>query len=150
MTTIVVDELVTTLSQNITLNSYRNYHIAGLKLRLLMYNAPAGTFTVSIKSGANTLSSYSFTSADIKTELNTTDNYAHLYKVISIPYTILKSGSYEIELSSSGYTYAFGSFIGWVKSYENIFNEREDSLDDITNNPFDILVYEKIREDLSR
>ena len=116
-----------------------------------MYNAPSGTFTVNFKSGATTLATQSFTSADIKTDLSTTDNYAWLYKAISFPNLLaVKRGSYDIELTSSGYTYSAISFIGWVKSHENIFNDREDAFVDFTTNPQDVLIYERMREDLVR
>jgi len=147
MTTLVIDELKTTLTQSVNLNYDRVYHVAGLKIKLLMYNNPTGTFTLSLKTGATTLASASFTSADIKTDLSTTDNYAHLYKALSFSLP-LKKGSYDLVLSSSGYTFSDSSFLGWCKSYTNVFNEEVDSSASYTNKPFDFLVYENVREDL--
>ena len=149
MTTLVCDELETTLTQTVNMNYDRVYHVAGLKIKLLMYNNPTGTFTLSLKSGVTTLASASFTSADIKTDLSTADNYAHLYKALnfSLP---LKKGSYDLVLSSSGYTFSASSFLGWCKSYANIFNEEADSTAPYTDKPFDYLVYENVREDLIR
>ena len=149
MTTLVCDELITTLSQTINLTHNRIYHVAGIKISLLMYNAPSGTFTLSIKSSGTTLSSFDFTSADIKTDLSTTDNYAHIYKALnfSLP---LKKGSYEFVLSPADYTYSSTSFIGWVKSYINVFNAEVDSLVPYNDKPFDFLIYENLREDLTR
>ena len=149
MSYIVVDELDTTLSQTITLDYDRIYHVAGIKIKLLMYNSPAGTFTLSLNKDATTLASASFTSADIKSDLSTTDDYAYLYKALnfSLP---LKKGSYQLVLSSSGYTYSASSFIGWIKSHENVFIEPTTSLDNFIDNPLDVLIYEKIREDLVR
>jgi len=149
MSYIVTEELVDTLTQTITLNYDRIYHVAGVKIKLLMYNTPSGTFTLSIKQGATTLSTATFTSADIKTDLSTTDNYAYLYKALnfSLP---LKKGSYDMVLSSSGYTYSESSFLGWIKSHENVFIEPTTALDVYIDNPLDVLIYEKIREDLVR
>jgi len=149
MSYIVVDELDTTLSQTITLDYDRIYHVAGIKMKLLMYNAPAGTFTLSLNKDATTLASASFTSADIKSDLSTTDDYAYLYKALnfSLP---LKKGSYQLVLSSSGYTYSASSFMGWIKSHENVFIEPTTSSDNFIDNPLDVLIYEKIREDLVR
>lgn len=149
MSKIVVDELITTLTQDVNLVYDRIYHVSGIKIKILMYNAPAGTFTLSIKQSGNTLASKSFTSADIKSDLSTTDNYAYLYKALdfSLP---LKKGTYNLELSSSGYTYDIASFIGWIKSHESVFNTVTGTANTFADNPLDVLIYEKLREDITR
>lgn len=149
MSFIVVDELKTTLTQEINLIYDRIYHIGGLKIKLFMFNEPAGTFTLSIKQGATTLASESFTSADIKTDLSTTDSYAYLYKALnfSLP---LKKGSYDLVLSASGYNPTDSSFLGWIKSFENIFNTINGTSESLGNKPFDVLIYENLREDITR
>lgn len=147
MTQLVVNELITTLTQSVTFNHYRIHQVAGIKIKLLMFNAPAGTFTLSLKSGVTTLASSSFTSADIKTDLSTSDNYAWLYKALNIEIP-LSPGAYDLELSASGYTPISSSFLGWVRSRENIFIEQSGTPDDFTQNPFDVLIYERMREDL--
>ena len=149
MTTLVTEELKTTLTETIHLKYDKIYHIEGFKIRLVMFNAPAGTFTLSVKQGAATLISKDFTSADIKSDLSTTDNYAWIDKAIVFDDLLaLKKGSYDLVLSSSGYTYSAIGFLGWVKSHENIFNEREDAFVVYTTNPLDVLIYERKREDL--
>jgi len=149
MTTLVCDELLTTLTQTVNLTHDRVYHVAGLKIKVLMYNAPTGTFTLSLKSGVTTLASQTFTSASIKTGLSTTDNYAFLYNPLSFSLP-LKKGSYDLVLSASDYTYSPTSFLGWCKSYENIFNPQVDDTVAYIDKPFDYLVYENVREDLIR
>ena len=149
MSTLVVEELKTTLTQTVSFKYDRVYQIGGIKIKVLMYNSPSGTFTLSIKSGVNTLASSTFTSADIKSDLDTTNNYAWVWKAVSFSGPVpLKKGSYDIELSASGYTYSAISFLGWVKLHESFFNDREDAYVDIKLNPYGILVYENIREDL--
>jgi len=149
MTTLVCDELITTLSQTINLSYDRIYHFAGLKIKLLMFNAPSGTFTLSIKKSGDTLASADFTSADIKADLTTSNDYAYLYKALnfSLP---LKKGSYELVLSSASYTYSDTSFMGWLKSYISVFNEEVDASVRYVDKPFDFLIYENAREDLTR
>jgi len=149
MSKLVVDELKTTLSQSITLTQDRIYHIGGIKINLFMYNSPSGTFTLSLKQGATTLVSETFTSAELKSDLSTSDDYLYLYKAFSLN-ARLKKGTYTLEISSSGYTYSSSSFLGWIKSHENIFNEQSDTPIDFTYNPFDYLIYERVREDLVR
>lgn len=146
MTTLVVDELKTTISQTFTLQYNRRYNIGGVRPLLLMYNAPSGTFTMKIKSGANTLASKSFTSADIKSDLITSDNYAWLWKGLLFDTPIpLKAGSYSLELSSSGYSYSASSFIGWVKEHENIFTTISGTPISDLDNPYSFQLFEHRR-----
>lgn len=147
MTTLVCDELIGTLTQTVNLSYDTVYHIAGIKIKLLMYNAPSGTFTLSLKSGATTLASDTFDSAEIKTDLSTANNYAHIYKALTFNLP-LKKGAYDLVLSSSGYTYSESSFLGWCKSFENIYNEQVDDTVLYNDKPFDYLLYAKVREDL--
>lgn len=98
-----------------------------------MHNSPAGTFIVNLKRDSNTIASKSFTSADIKAAMSTTDNYAHVfYPIIFNSNVMLEKGSYDIELSSSGYTYSDAAYIGWCKEYD-IYNEFES----VPSNPVD-------------
>lgn len=148
MSFVVVDELKTTLTQRINLLYDRVYQIDGVSIKILMYNAPAGTFTVTLKDLlGNNLASDTFTSAEIKTALETSDNYAYCFVPISI-YAPLKKGSYDIELSASGYTYSQSSFMGWIKSHENVYNSISGTPVNFTENPFDYLLFERTREDL--
>lgn len=150
MTTFVVEELKTDpLVQTINLKYDRVYHIHAVKLKLKFVGAPSGTFTVSFKQGVTTLTSETFTFSDIQSDLSSSNNNGYIFKVIDIdPVLRLKKGSFNIELSSSGYTFSESSYLAWSKSYENIFNEREDDLVNIQQNPLDVLIYEKVRSDL--
>ncbi len=135
MTTLVVDELKTTLTQNLTINLNRRYTVAGIRPYLYMHNSPSGTFTLSIKEGATTHASKTFTSAEIKSDLSTSDNFAHIYKALVFANPLhLSEGTYTLELSSSGYTFGESSYLSWVKDFENIYNNTDSltgiSLDD--------------------
>jgi len=122
---LVVSELITTLSQTVTITGEERLSFASIRPYIYMHNAPAGTFTLSVKSGAATLISKSFTSSEIKSDLTTTDDYAHLWKALIFdnPFQLGK-GEYELELSSSGYSFSNTSYIGWVKEHENRFNDQ--------------------------
>lgn len=121
---LVVDELKTTLSQTFTLNNEGRSTIAGVRPYIYMHNAPAGTFTIKIKSGGNTLISQTFTSAEIKSNLSTSDNYAHIWKALIFDDPIqLGKGDYELELSTAGYSYSGASYLGWIREHEHITNE---------------------------
>lgn len=124
MTKLVVDELFTTLSQTFTVTNQIRLTIKAIRPYIYMHNNPSGTFTISLKEGATTLASKTFDSASIKTDLSTSDNYAHIFKTIVFDDPVyIGDGEYEIELSSSGYSYSKSSYIGWVREHENLINE---------------------------
>lgn len=152
MSTILCETLEdTALVQQVNFKAYRKHRIPGVQLRVVYYNSPVGTFNVEFKSGLDVLGSGSFTTQDIKDGRNTTDDYGYVFVPITFNNAItILPGSYTIELSSTGYTYSSSSFMGWVKSFENLFNEREDEFVDFSSNPFDVLIYEERRQDLVR
>lgn len=146
MTQILCEELRTTLSKSFTLTGTQVWQVNACRPKLVMYNAPSGTFTLSIKSGANTLGSADFTSADIKSDLNTSNNYAYIHKVLQFTNDIpLRAGTYTAELSSSGYTYSVNSFIGWVKETESVFETIVGTINNETNYPFTMQLFENKR-----
>jgi len=144
MSRVYCEELITTLTQEISLTQDRRYHIPAISLGIVFYNAPSGTFTVSVKSGSTTLVSDTFTSAELKSDLSTSNDYGYLKKEFQFTSDlILEKGTYDIELSSSGYTFSESSFIGWIKPASNIFITHTTNDSVYTNNPFDILIYER-------
>lgn len=143
MTTLVVEELQTTLEQDFILELNRRYNVKAVRPYIYMHNAPSGTFTIKIKQGSEVLASKDFTSAEIKSDLSTSDNYAHIYKAIEFDEIIqLDKNTYTIELSSSGYTYSDSSFIGWVRDYENIYNNLDGSQTSLGTYPFGFQLFE--------
>ena len=149
MTTLVLDELDTTLSQDFTINLNRRYSIEGIRPYIYMHNAPAGTFTLSVKDGVTTLASQTFDSAEIKSDLSTADNYAHVWKrlVFDNPFQ-LSLGTYTLELSSAGYTFAESAYIGWIREFENVFNETSGTINTLFDNPFSFQIFENRRVNL--
>jgi hypothetical protein len=121
VSTLLVQMLNSELSQEFRLNIDKRYIIAGLYPYLYMHNAPAGTFTFSVLRGEDELISQDFTCSDIKTSLNTTDNYAHVFFPI-LPEDdlwVLDKGDYTAKISASGYSATSSSFLGWIREYEN-------------------------------
>jgi hypothetical protein len=146
MTTLVVEELRSTLTQEFTINLTRRYSVAAIRPFIYMHNAPAGTFTLTVKKDSTSLVSKTFTSAEIKTNLSTTDNYAYLWKVIEFANPLhLEKGTFTIELSSADYTFSTASYIGWIKEFENIFNQTDGGNIDLFSNPFSYQIFEKKR-----
>lgn len=122
MSTLVVQKLNTELSQDFRLSLDTRYNIGAVIPYLYMHNAPTGSFTVSVKSGATTLASNSFTCSDIKTSLGTAFNYAHVFYPVNFETTQLGKGTYTLELSASGYSPSESSYVGWVQQHEDLNN----------------------------
>ena len=145
---LVIDELITSLSQTFTVEYNSRLTIEAIRPYIYMHNAPAGTFTLAVKSGGTELFSKSFTSSDIKSDLSTSDNYAHIWKALTFndPAQI-ENGEYELELSASGYSFSNSSYLGWIREHENLTNEVSGTaLSDLENpRAFQLLTRQVVR-----
>lgn len=137
---LLVEELGSVdLEQEIRLERSDRYHIGALSPYIYMHNSPSGTFTITLKRGIETIFSKSFTSAEIKTALGTTNNYAHVfYPIIPDNPIQLESGLYTVVLSSSGYSKTISSFLGWIRQHEDLNNTLDYVPDSDFQNPFAI------------
>lgn len=122
MKLLVEELLAVTLSQTITVN--KRIIVDSIRPRLYLHDDPAGTFTLSIKQGATTLGSKSLTMADIKTNAGFADNQFHhgFFRFQFANQVVLNPGTYTVELSSSGYTFAEASYLGWIIDHEDLTN----------------------------
>jgi hypothetical protein len=113
---LLVKFLETTLEQDFTCVSKKN--VKAVRIHLYKALDPAGTFTLSIKSGANTLVSKSLTSA----EIGFTHLYMHGWVTFEFDSIVnLIPGTYTLELGHSGYDSS--SFaIGWRQEHEDLIN----------------------------
>ena len=126
MTSLLVNELRSTLEQDITLKLSGRCHVGSIMPYLYMNDAPSGTFKFQLLRYSDVVYEREFTSGDIKASLGTTDNYAHVfYPVIPLGKIKLESGDYILKLSSTGYSYSPTSFIGWCQQFENVQNEMD-------------------------
>lgn len=120
----VVDELKTTLSQEFsTTNRLERFQLEAIRPILLLFNDPSGTFTLTLKEGATTLEASSLSMSTILSDGNLTAGQYHKGALRFNFTTILNKGiSYTLELSSSGYTFAETSYLGWVVEHTNPLN----------------------------
>ena len=122
MTTLVVEKLFISLEQEFNFTNDSRYHVAAFYPYLYLHDSPVGTFTISLIKDASVIFQKSFTSSDIKTALNTSNNYAHVfYPIIPDNPIQLSRGVYSLKLTSSGYS-AGDSFIGWIRQHEDLNN----------------------------
>ena len=139
----IIEELKTTLGQDFTISLNRVYQMAGVSIGLVLFNDPAGTFTVSIKSGSATLESKSFTAAQVISALESTDGY--MWGRVSLEFDQplkLRKGTYTIELSSSGYTFGESAYLGWIRPHENIWTRLTYTPTGDLNKPLDYRLFE--------
>ena len=79
MSLVVCEELKTTLEQQVNFSGDKKRILSGVKIGLVMYGAPSGTFNLALKDlSNNTIASKDFDSDYIKNGLETTDDYAYL------------------------------------------------------------------------
>lgn len=124
MTTLLVNPLKTTLTQEVRFNFDKRYIIKAICPYIYMHNSPSGLFHFKIKKSSITVFSHSFTSNDLKTALNTSDDYAHMFYAINpiSGYLLLEKGLYDFELSHTGYSYSNSSYLGWITQHERLQN----------------------------
>ncbi len=139
---IVVDELISTLSQELIVTDEKRIIVNSIRPYLYMHNAPAGTFTLTLNDETGALVSKSFTSAEIKSDMETTDNYGYIYKTLIFDEKIqLTKKNYTLELSSSGYSFQMHSFLGWIREHDNIFNNTDGENNNIMENPLSFQIF---------
>ena len=145
MTTLAIDRLITSFSQPISVS--RDIDLKAMRVKLYGHNNPTGTFFLSIKSGATTILSNSFTSQDLKSKINATEPY--YWGEFAFPVSIvLLRGDYTIELSSSGYTFQESSFIGWAKDYDSEPQNALEFLEDFSKYPFSFTLIESVNREV--
>lgn len=144
---LLVEELKTTLSQDFSLSLQTRKNISAVRPHIVLYNAPAGTFTLSLMQSSIVLGSQTFTSASLRSLFDTSDDYLHGYPKIEFTNPVLvKEGSYTLKLSSSGYTFSNSAYIAWVKRHENLFYKIDGGVpEDDANLPltFELWAYKK-------
>ena len=143
MSTLIIDELRTTLEQEFTVVTRRE--VLTVRPNLMFYNDPAGTFTMTIKQGSTTIIAKSLTMTEILTGTSWTANQYH-YGVINFefatPVALLVDTTYTAVLSSSGYVFSESSYLGWVKSYTNHLNTVAGATSSDLENPFDVEIWD--------
>lgn len=124
MSYLLVEPLSTVdLVQSIRLKRSERYQIGSFIPYIYLHNAPSGTFTLSVEKDSIVLFQKSFTSSDIKSAMNTTDDYLHcFYPVVPNNPIQLESGIYDVRLSAASYANSSSSFIGWIRQFEDLNN----------------------------
>jgi hypothetical protein len=125
------------LTQNLSYSLEQRVQLGAIIPYLYMHNAPSGDFFFEIaKNNGEFNYIKQFNSNDIKTALNTTDNFAHVFFPI-VPETpiFLEKGDYSLWLWAENYVYNRNSFIGWIRQHENLNNSLSNTPSNDAENP---------------
>lgn len=143
MTTLVVEQLETTLSQEFTVTSNRRAQLYAIRPYLYMHNTPLGTFSLELKRGSDVLTTKTFTCSDIQSDLSTANDYAHIYKALLLDSPVMiEKGTYTLELSASGYSFSESAYLGWIREYENQFYTVSGNYNNSFELPFSFQLFE--------
>ena len=137
MTTLVVEDLKTTLTQDFEVLQRRT--VTNIRPYLVFANDPSGTYTITVKDGATALASKSLTMAEIISGGVWNANEYH-YGFINFDLdneAILNTNrTYTIEYSSSGYTFDLAAYTSWIKPHEDLINTTDETITTDSQNPF--------------
>jgi hypothetical protein len=133
MTTLAVEELVTTLVQPLKVE--KPVRLLAVKPWLYFHNMPSGTFTMALKKDSVTVREWQFTSANVRDAFGGTQQFFHVYLSLSGSPLIIKEGDYTLELSASGYTFG-ASWVGWCKDWQGVVGRVEGQAVDFTAYPY--------------
>ena len=136
MTTIVVEELQTALSQEFETPNRKT--ISTIKLDLYKHRSPNGTFTLEIEQAGEIIATKDFTSLDIENSTpSTAINFYHgRYNVGLDSPVVINEGTFEVRITSSGYSFSESDYLGWIKPHENIRIESDYNITNDAQNAF--------------
>lgn len=142
MTTLVVDEFISSLYQEFTVKIPRI--VRAIQPYLYIHGSPAGTLTLNFKHSGTTIESKAITISQLITNADESPNgYIHGYFTFQLDndVPIKRDTTYRIELDTSGYTFTETDYIAWHRPFENTFNNTTPSLTNAEANPFGYLVW---------
>ena len=127
-----VHELVTTLSQKLTVGS-EEVRISAIRPHLLRWLSPAGSLYLEVRDASNALVA---TSETIAISSLPAGNYLHGYIRFLVDCILAANSTYSVVLNSSGYTFSESAWIGWctdfdLRKYDIALTEEEDGFLDV-------------------
>lgn len=114
---LIVEELVTSISQSITVGS-GNIATKYLRPYLYKHGTPAGSLYIEIQdeNGEKIGVSETITIASITSASNT---YFHGWVRFETTIPLKSTETYNVVLKSTGYTYSASAFVGWCLGWDN-------------------------------
>lgn len=133
---LVIEPLVSGLEQSFRFKLEGRCLLAAIAPYLYMHNAPAGEFQFSVYKGGELVMMKLFDADEIKSSLESVHNFAHVYyPMVPTNPIFFTKGDYRAVLNATGYSYSPSSFLGWVRTHENIQDEMDYVPGDDGHNP---------------
>lgn len=145
MSTLVVDDLNTTLTQKVT--PTETVIVAAFRPHILIHGNPSGCLRVDIYDSTDTTllkSSEDLMISDIKTQAGITESYFHGYIRFNIDWGLVKDTEYSIRLEGlAGYSPTASDYIGWCRDFDTRKYTATYSPNEGFNSAFDIEVWQQ-------
>lgn len=142
MTTLVIDELITELTQDV--NIKKDIKIGSIKFQFYVHNMPTGTFKLEILKDSVLYAEFPFTSNDLRNSFGATSNYFRVFYPFGYQENLtLYQGLYSFKISSIGYTYSATSFLGICKDWQTYFGQPLATSVEFTEYPFSYRILER-------
>lgn len=110
---LVVHELITTLSQQVT--ATKNFNLSNIRPHIYKHGSPSGSLQILIEDINNKLVA---SSNIIAISSLSTLAYAHKYYKFDVITPIKLGGIYKITLKGISYTFSESAYIGWCLDYD--------------------------------
>lgn len=142
MTTLVVDELLTSFEQPIRIK--QKIMIASIKAHLYVHNMPSGNFVFSIEKEGNHYAAFNFTCADLRSSFGGSENFFHVFMPFTFAGgTVFDRGDYTFKITQTGYIYSASAFLGWCKDFGGYFGDISDPEAEFTEYPYSFRIIQR-------
>jgi len=137
MTTLVVNPIENSMVATMEYEGYERLKLAAVIPYLYFHNKSNDNITFTMAKDGVEVFSDTFTAADVKTALGTTDNYFHVYYPITPSNPIqLTAGTYTFTIDAPNYSP--DGFVGWIQQHEDVQTPFSYESSDSSQNPLTI------------
>lgn len=142
MTTLVVDELISSFEQPIYIQ--RSIKALSIKFHFYVHNMPVGNFKFEIWKDGELFAEFPFTSLDLRNSFGGSSQYFRVFYPFGVGSNIsLKEGSYVFKITSIGYVYSASSFLALCKDWQGYFGGISDENAEFTEYPYSFRIIER-------
>lgn len=115
----------------------------GFKLWLYNNNMPAGNFKLELVKDTRVIKEWNFTSLDMRNSFGGTEDYFHVYMSF-LSKSFYLQGTYNLVITTTGYTETPTSFIGWNKDYDGVFGNHYPGNVEFTDYPYSFRILRRV------
>lgn len=142
MTTLVVDELISSFEQPVVIK--KTIKALSIKFHFYVHNMPSGSFKFEIWKGLNLYAEFPFSCNDLRSSFGGSSQYFRVFYPFGVGSNItLYEGEYTFKITSTGYTYSASSFLSLCKDWQGVFGEISDENAEFTDYPYSFRIIER-------